>query len=93
MQKEDKVLVTGANGFVASHCIKMLLEKNYKVIGTVRDLNKKEKYEQLFNLYPEKKENLEIVEADLSNENCWDDIIKNKKLYLRFTHSMSSIRF
>ena len=74
--KEEKVLVTGANGFIASHCIKLLLKKDFKVIGTVRDIKNKQKYEQLFNLYPEKKTDLEIVEADLSDEKFWDDIIK-----------------
>ena len=34
------VLVTGANGFVASHTIKQFLERGYKVRGTVRDLKK-----------------------------------------------------
>lgn len=30
------VLVTGANGFIASHIIDQLLEKGFKVRGTVR---------------------------------------------------------
>lgn len=32
------VAVTGANGYVGSHLIKKLLEKGYKVVGTVRSL-------------------------------------------------------
>ncbi|GMC00035.1 NAD-dependent epimerase/dehydratase family protein [Enterococcus thailandicus] len=35
-----KVLVTGANGFVATHIIKLLQEKNYEVNGTVRNLDR-----------------------------------------------------
>jgi len=35
-QPPAKVLVTGANGFVALHVITQLLEKGYKVRGTVR---------------------------------------------------------
>ncbi len=34
------VLVSGATGFVASHIIKQLLERGYRVRGTVRDLEK-----------------------------------------------------
>ncbi|KAM3520576.1 hypothetical protein NHJ13051_006783 [Beauveria bassiana] len=30
------VAVTGANGFIAQHCIAALLEKGYRVVGTVR---------------------------------------------------------
>ncbi|MFD4431073.1 NAD-dependent epimerase/dehydratase family protein, partial [Nocardia sp. NPDC058497] len=33
-----RVLVTGATGFVAGHCIAELLEHGYAVRGTVRDL-------------------------------------------------------
>ena len=32
------ILVTGITGFVASHVTKILLENNYKVVGTVRSL-------------------------------------------------------
>lgn len=34
------VLVTGANGFIASHVVDQLLKKGYKVRGTVRTLEK-----------------------------------------------------
>ena len=70
-----KVLVTGANGFIASHCIKKLLKNNYHVIGTVRNINDN-LIKNLLNIYPEKKMNLEIVVADLFNKDCWDEIIK-----------------
>ena len=35
-----KILVTGASGFIGSHCILDLLEHGYKVRGTVRDRNR-----------------------------------------------------
>lgn len=39
MSNENKlVLVTGASGFLAGHIINILLEKGYKVRGTVRSL-------------------------------------------------------
>ena len=42
------VLVTGASGYVATHLIKMLLEKGeYRVRGTVRDKSRQEKVCQL----------------------------------------------
>ena len=37
----DKVLVTGATGFIALHCIKQLLDQGYQVKGTVRSITKK----------------------------------------------------
>ncbi len=70
------VLVTGASGFIASHVIKYLLERNYKIVGTVRDLRAKEKYEHLFNLIPAKKDDITIVQADLSKEEGWLETMK-----------------
>ncbi|CUM63907.1 uncharacterized protein PRCAT00001495001 [Priceomyces carsonii] len=36
----SEVLVTGASGFISQHIVKLLIERGYKVIGTVRDDNK-----------------------------------------------------
>lgn len=41
---QGKVLVTGASGYIASHLIHQLLQKEYHVVGTVRSLANKEKY-------------------------------------------------
>ena len=72
MELSDKpILVTGATGFVASHVIRLLLEKGYKVRGTVRSLANKDKNAFLYNLVPEKNENLELVEADLLKTATW----------------------
>ncbi|EFO15961.2 oxidoreductase [Loa loa] len=37
------VLVTGASGYLAIHCVQQLLQQGYKVRGTLRDLNSFEK--------------------------------------------------
>jgi dihydroflavonol-4-reductase len=34
------VLVTGAGGFIAMHCIRQLLEQGYRVRGTLRSLSR-----------------------------------------------------
>jgi uncharacterized protein YbjT (DUF2867 family) len=39
MEALPTVCVTGANGLVATFCVKLLLEKGYKVRGTVRNPN------------------------------------------------------
>lgn len=36
----SQVLVTGANGFIAQHCVAQLLTEGYSVIGTVRSSSK-----------------------------------------------------
>ena len=42
------VLVTGAAGFVGSHCVKVLLENGFNVRGTVKSLENRQSYEHLF---------------------------------------------
>uniref|UniRef100_A0A914DAY8 NAD(P)-binding domain-containing protein n=1 Tax=Acrobeloides nanus TaxID=290746 RepID=A0A914DAY8_9BILA len=65
-----RVLVTGASGYVGSHCVQQLLAGGYNVRGTVRSLKNKEKVQPLRNLrYAQ--ERLELVEADLLEPNSW----------------------
>jgi len=70
------LLVTGATGYLASHVIKLLLEQGYKVRGTVRSLAKKDKYQFLYDLVPAKKDNLELVEADLVDRASWSKAVE-----------------
>lgn len=37
-----RVVVTGANGFIAQHCINFLLRQGYSVSGTIRDMSQAE---------------------------------------------------
>jgi len=57
----DKILVTGANGFLAVHVVDILLEKGYVVRGVVRSLNKGEHLKKLFAKHGDKLE-LAVVE-------------------------------
>jgi len=76
MITEKTVCVTGASGFIAAHVVKQLLEKGYKVKGTVRSLKDRSKYLYLDNLHGAG-ENLELVEADLLKEGSFDEAVKN----------------
>ena len=68
---EDLILVTGANGYIASHLVKQLLEAGYRVRGTVRKVSDEKKVAHLKNLVPNAKYPLELVEADLLKEDGW----------------------
>ena len=73
----ETVLVTGASGYIASHCIKQLLEGgNYKVRGTVRNLKNEERINALRNIVPDAKFPLELAEAELQSAQCWRDAVK-----------------
>uniref|UniRef100_A0A0N5AB35 Epimerase domain-containing protein n=1 Tax=Syphacia muris TaxID=451379 RepID=A0A0N5AB35_9BILA len=67
------VLVTGASGYLAIHCIRLLLRKGYRVRGTVRDLKNRLKIQPLENL--EGSDRLELVYAELQDAQSWIDAV------------------
>lgn len=70
------VLVTGASGFVAIHTIIQLLEKGYKVRGTIRSLSKESAVRETIAKYVQANERLEILPADLEQDAGWDEAMK-----------------
>ncbi|MCG6188499.1 SDR family oxidoreductase [Maribellus maritimus] len=77
MKNNKTVLVTGGTGFVGIHIILQLLQKEYKVKTTIRNLNRKsEVYEMLKNGGITSFDNLEFVEADLIKDDNWDETVK-----------------
>jgi len=68
---QKTVAVTGANGFIGSHIVKDLLEKGYKVRGTVKHLDH-EKVDFLTYL-PRAAENLTLFKGELLDEGCFDN--------------------
>lgn len=65
-----KVLVTGANGYVAVWVTKALLESGYSVRGTVRSASKGEHLKKLFASYGDKLEL--VIVADITKVRCCD---------------------
>lgn len=75
MQKGDLCLVTGITGYVASWIASYLLEEGYRVRGTVRSLKDEEKINKMRQILP----GAEFVEADLRNDNGWDEAVAGCK--------------
>jgi nucleoside-diphosphate-sugar epimerase len=74
----EKVLVTGGTGFVGVHCILQLLQKNYTVKTTVRNLNrKKEVIEMLTVGGINSFDNLSFIAADLTKDDNWGEAVKD----------------
>jgi nucleoside-diphosphate-sugar epimerase len=67
VQPPAKVLVSGANGFVAIWVIKALLDQGYAVRGTVRSLEKGNHLKKVFDKYGDKLEL--VVVADIAEVN------------------------
>ena len=69
---QEKVLVTGATGYIALHCISELLNNGYKVKGSLRDSGKE--IQVRTSLGSELAEdNLEFCNLDLLKDDGWDE--------------------
>jgi len=66
-----KVLITGASGFIAGHCIIEMLNHGYDVRGTLRDAARGEALKTNLAKHTDRIAALEFVSADLMNEASW----------------------
>jgi len=77
--RDERVLVTGASGYIAAHIVKLLLESGYRVRGTVRDLKNTKKVAPLNALASSTTTScheLELCEADLLDANSWPNAVR-----------------
>lgn len=81
------VFVTGATGFIAQHLVKQLLDKNYKVIGSVRS---QEKGEAISKNFSNANFSYVIVES-LTKEGAYDVALKNHPEVEIFLHTASPV--
>lgn len=80
--KTDLVLVTGASGFIATHCILGLLRKGYRVRGTVRSFKRQEEIEAGLRKHTDIEGRLEFVEADLLQDEGWAEAVCGARFVL-----------
>ena len=80
IDKTKAVLVTGANGYVASWLVKKLLEEGVTVHAAVRNSEDKEKMKHLLKMGEESKGAIKFFESDLLKPGSYDDAIKGCEL-------------
>ncbi len=68
----EKVLVTGASGFIAEHCIIELLKNGYSVKGSLRTMNREQEVRDAIKTGAND-ENLEFCKLDLLEDDGWED--------------------
>ncbi|MGD8647316.1 MAG: aldehyde reductase [Desulfobacterales bacterium] len=66
-----QLLVTGATGFIATHCIVDLLNNGYQVRGTVRNLNSEKHIRTILERHTQFTDNFEIAHAELTDPHSW----------------------
>lgn len=71
MLQGKEVLVTGASGFIASHCIIKLLDNGYRVRGTLRDLARADGMRAIIESHAQTNAGLDFVQADLLDDAGW----------------------
>lgn len=79
--RDTLVVVTGASGFIALHCVRELLEQGYRVRGTVRSLGSEAKLRRAL-LPLEPGERLSFAEAELLSDTGWAEALAGAKYVL-----------
>ena len=69
----DKVLVTGATGYIGLHCIHQLLNQGYAVNGSVRSPERKEEIYEALQKHNTPTENLNLYTFNLTEDDGWDE--------------------
>jgi dihydroflavonol-4-reductase len=77
MTDGDLILVTGASGYVGKWCVVKLLERGYRVRGTIRSAAKAAQVRETVArvVGAEAAGNLELVEADILSDANWPDVM------------------
>ena len=69
----EKVLVTGATGYIGLHCIHQLLNQGYAVNGSVRSPERKEEIFEALQKHNTPTENLYLYTFNLTEDDGWDE--------------------
>lgn len=74
---EQTILVTGANGYIALHIVKQLLDRGYNIRGTVRSQKASDKVRTAFPQHWGSRLETAFV-ADLTRPECYADALDDK---------------
>ncbi|MAQ97704.1 MAG: aldehyde reductase [Gammaproteobacteria bacterium] len=69
----EKVLVTGATGYIGLHCIHQLLNQGYAVNGSIRSPERKDEIFEALKNHDTPTENLNLFTFNLNEDDGWDE--------------------
>lgn len=75
--KHKSVLLTGITGFLGSHTAIQLLNRGYKVVGTLRNKERIDSIRAAIGQHVSNIDHLSFAEADLSDSAVWNELTKN----------------
>ena len=90
VDSENVVLVTGASGFLAMHCILRLIEKGYKVRGTLRTPSREANLHKTLKNHIDTYDPIEFFSAELMNDEGWEAACKGCKYILHIASPFPS---
>lgn len=73
----DTVLVTGISGFLGGHVALQLIERGYRVRGSLRDLKRADKVRETLARHGAAPDRLEFVALDLLSDDGWEAAVKD----------------
>ena len=69
----QKLLITGASGFIATHCTVELLNNGYQIRGTVRNLSRAKQIRDILKNHTKNAETIEFAQAELTDSHSWEE--------------------
>ncbi|KQT48665.1 dihydrofolate synthase [Aureimonas sp. Leaf454] len=78
----DRVLVTGASGFIAKHLVVALLDAGYVVRGTVREASRAVELRAAIGGANREASAIEVCRADLDRDEGWDEAMQGVRYVL-----------
>ena len=69
----EKILVTGASGYIGLHVIAQLIDRGYLVKGSLRSRDRESEVRNALSKVVNTENKLEICELDLLKDDGWDD--------------------
>ena len=91
----EKVLVTGATGYIGLHCVQQLLNQGYAVNGSVRSPERKEEVFEALQKHNTPTENLNLFTFNLTEDDlAWTrEILTSKRDITLWEAVRLTIRF